>query len=177
MKNVFPKVLLVAVLIASSVTAFADDAQWGTDYAKALEQAGKQNKAVLLDFTGSDWCGWCMKMKKEALDKPEFKEYAKNNLLLMEVDFPHQKMLPPAVKKQNQELSQKFKAHGYPCFVLVDGNGKELGRQDGYLEGGSTAFIAKLNTFHTPVPAKAGSGRSIDSFDSFFHKPSPSPAP
>src|SRR4051812_40361792 len=127
MNHAFSKVLASFMLLVSLASALADE--WGTDYAKAVDQAKTENKPILLDFTGSDWCGWCMKMKKEALDKPEFKEYAKNNLVLMEVDFPHKKTQPKELKKQNQELSQKYKINGYPCFILVDGNGKELGRQ------------------------------------------------
>ena len=137
--------------MAFAGSAFSQQAQWNTDYAKAVEQAKVQNKPLLLDFTGSDWCGWCMKMKKETLDTPMFKTYASHNLVLVEVDFPHQKAQIEKVKQQNQQLKQQYQAHGYPTFILVDKDGKELGRQKGYLEGGPTAFIAKLNTFYKPA--------------------------
>ena len=170
--------IAVGIFFTIASSLFAGEAGWSTNYTKALEQAKAQNKPVLLDFTGSDWCGWCMKMKKETLDKPEFKKYAQQNLVLVEVDFPQMKQQPATVKSQNQKLKQEFKVNGYPCFVLVDKEGKELGRQGGYLEGGPAAFIAKLNTFYTPAPtASARTGNGSSSFDEFFKKPAASPAP
>ncbi len=151
MKTTLASLFATAVLLFSTGVAFAQSAQWTTDYSKALAQAKTENKVVLLDFTGSDWCGWCMKMKADTLDQPQFKHYAAKNLVLVELDFPHQKTLPEPLKQQNHELAKQFQVHGYPCFVLVDATGKELGRQGGYLEGGPAAFIAKLNTFHKPA--------------------------
>lgn len=147
MKATLQNLLTAAVLISFVGTAFAQEAKWTTDYAKATEQAKIQNKPILLDFTGSDWCGWCMKMKKEALDTPAFKKYADQHLILVEVDFPQNKPQTDAVKAQNQQLSKKYKIEGYPAFVLVDKDGNKLGMQDGYLEGGPDAFIAMLNGF------------------------------
>jgi protein disulfide-isomerase len=162
---------LSAALALFCATARAGEAKWLADYSKAIEQAKTENKVVLLDFTGSDWCGWCMKMKEEALDKPAFKHYAAKNLVLVEVDFPHNKSQASKVKEQNKTLSQKFNVHGYPCFVLVDKNEKELGRQGGYLAGGAKAFIDKLNTFYTPAPESSGTKTGSSDFDSFFKKP------
>jgi len=166
---------LAAILLSFATTAFAQEAQWLTDYNKAVEMAKSQNKAILLDFTGSDWCGWCMKMKQETLDVPQFKNYARKNLVLVEVDFPKQKAQPKQEQEQNQQLKKQFQVHGYPCFVLLDKDGKELGRQAGYLQGGPSAFIAKLNTYYKPV--SNGSSNGDDDFHSFFKKPGPSPAP
>ena len=64
---------------------------WETDYKKAQDQAKAGNKLVLLDFTGSDWCGWCIKLDREVFSKPEFKDYATKNLVLVELDFPRAK--------------------------------------------------------------------------------------
>ena len=167
---------LFAAVALISFAAFAQEANWMTDYDKAVEQAKTQNKVILLDFTGSDWCGWCMKMKQETLDTPAFKSYARKNLVLVEVDFPHNKPQTDAVKKQNGQLGQKFKVNGYPCFVLLDKDGNELGRQGGYLKGGPSAFIAKLNTFYKP--ATSGSSTAAGSnFDALFKKPAQSPTP
>jgi len=173
MKTTF---LSAAILMTFIVSTFSQESKWNTDYAKAVEQAKTEGKPLLLDFTGSDWCGWCMKMKKESLDTPMFTHYAKKNLVLVEVDFPHEKSQTAAVKKQNQELGKKYKVSGYPCFVLVDKDGNELGRQGGYLEGGPTAFIAKLNTFYKPAAATMNTNGSSD-FDKAFRKSSPAPAP
>ena len=164
-----------AIFLFSVASAFSQQGAWGNDYAKAVEQAKAENKPILLDFTGSDWCGWCMKMKKESLDTPQFVSYAQKNLVLVTVDFPHNTPLAPQVKKQNDELGSRFKVSGYPCFVLVDKTGRELGRQGGYLAGGAPAFVAKLNTFYTPAPKAASTGG--DDFDKFFHKPAAASTP
>ena len=124
-----------------------------TSYATAVEMAKAQSKPILLNFTGSDWCGWCIKMKKEALDTPAFNQYAIHNLILVEVDFPQNKPQTEAVKKQNKQLQEAYHIEGFPSFVLVDKDGKMLGMQDGYLEGGPDALIAKLNTFNKPATA------------------------
>ena len=169
--------LLPAVLfLSSAVSGFCGEGGWTTNYAKAVEQAKSQNKAILLDFTGSDWCGWCMKMKRETLDKPQFRQYAEKNLVLVEVDFPHTKPQSDTVKAQNQDLSQRFQITGYPSFVLLDKDGKELGRQGGYLEGGPQAFITKLGTFYKPA-ASNSSSNGTDDFTSFFKKPVQNPTP
>ena len=140
----------LAALVATTILTgplHAAEAAWQTNYEKALAQAKAENKAVLLDFTGSDWCGYCIKMVKDTLSKKEFTEYAAKNLVLVEVDFPNGKPQTEEVKKQNAELEKKFGVQGYPTFLLLDKRGKELGRQRGYLEGGPATFIAKLESF------------------------------
>ena len=165
--------IVAFVLLGTSIPAFSQEAQWLTNYDKAINLARTEDKIVLIDFTGSDWCGWCMMMKEETLNTPQFKHYARENLILLEVDFPHNKVQTEQEKQQNQKLVQQFQIKGYPAFVLLDKDGKELGRQTGYLEGGPVAFISKLNTFHKPVPDKKGN----NNFDSFFKKPAPQPTP
>ncbi len=118
-------------------------AGWLTDYAQAQEEAKSQNKLLLMDFTGSDWCGWCMVLEKEIFSKPEFKEYASKNLVLLELDFPRRKELPRETMEQNQRLAIKHQIQGFPTIVVLDGSGKELA-QLGYMRGGPTAFIAQL---------------------------------
>jgi len=130
---------VASLLVLAATSAFAE-AKWLTDYDKALEQAGKENKLVLLDFTGSDWCGWCVKLNKEVFDKKEFKEYAAKNLVLVEIDFPKSKHQSPAVKKQNEYLQGKYQVEGFPTIYLVDSKGTKVA-QGGYMEGGPEAFI------------------------------------
>ena len=155
---------LIAITAATLLTALpgtlraveakpATAPAWLDNYEKAVAQAKAENKAVLLDFTGSDWCGWCIKMVKETLSQKEFTDYAAKNLVLMEVDFPNKKQLSEEIKKQNAELQKKYEANGFPTFVLIDKDGKELGKQVGYLAGGPAAFIAKLDGFK-PAAAK-----------------------
>lgn len=134
---------LLLALVTATVSAIAA-AGWQTDFAAAQAAAKKDNKAILLDFTGSDWCGWCIKMKKDSLDQKAFQEFADKKLVLVEVDFPNNKKQTEAVKKQNEDLQKRYNVEGFPTFVLVDGEGKELGRHVGYLKGGPSAFVEKI---------------------------------
>lgn len=150
MKNYFTKISLLTAaigLLSLTATGRAAEGAWLTDYAKAAELAKAGNKSILLDFTGSDWCGWCIRFGKEVLQTKEFKDYAAKNLVLVEVDFPNAKPQTDRVKKQNEELKDKYGINGFPTFVLLDKNEKETGRQEGYLPGGPAAFIAKLGSF------------------------------
>lgn len=130
-------------ILAASLPALAATG-WQTDFTAAKSAAKKDNKAILLDFTGSDWCGWCIKMKKDSLDQKAFLEFADKKLVLVEVDFPNKKKQSDAVKQQNEDLQKRYNVEGYPTFVLVDGDGKELGRHVGYLKGGPSAFVQKI---------------------------------
>lgn len=110
-------------------------AEWITDYKAALTAAKKGKKVVLMDFTGSDWCGWCKKLKAEVFDQPEFQQWAAKNAILLEVDFPKHKELPKELQEQNKKLGKEFDIKGYPTIILVDAKGKKIG-QLGYMEGG-----------------------------------------
>jgi len=102
---------------------------------------------VLLDFTGSDWCGWCIKFDKDVLSTDKFASYAKSKLVLVTLDFPSHKEQDAALKHANQEIKKRFGVNGFPTFVLLNSAGRELGRQTGYLKGGPDAFIAELDGF------------------------------
>ncbi len=143
------KSIIGLVTCCALLTAGAAELNWLTDLPKAQAKAKQDNKMVLLDFTGSDWCGWCIKFNKEVLSTPEFAEYAAKNLVLVEVDFPRKKAQSPELKKANQALSGKYRVDGYPTFVVLDKDGNEVGRQEGYAKGGPKAFIAKLESFKT----------------------------
>jgi len=116
---------------------------WLTDYKQAQAEAKANKKLLLVNFTGSDWCGWCIRLDREVFSKPEFEEYAKKNLVLLEVDFPRAKELPPAQKVQNQQLAQEYQIEGFPTLVVLDGDGRTVGLL-GYTPGGPSAFIAAL---------------------------------
>ena len=131
--------------ILTTVCRFAQaEDGWTADYAKALAQAKSENKRVLLDFTGSDWCPWCIKLEKDIYSKEKFREYAKNNLVLVTVDFPQSKPLAKNVQEQNEKLKNQFGIEGFPTTVLLNSSGKKLGDIVGYVEGGPDAFIAQL---------------------------------
>ena len=138
----------MAVLAATVFwQANAAEATWLTDLPQAQSQAKSEKKLVLMDFTGSDWCGWCIKFKKEVLDTPEFQDYAAKSVVLVELDFPSKKTQSADVKKANAALKTKYGVHGFPTLVVLDQNGKEIGRQVGYAKGGPAAFIAKLEKY------------------------------
>ena len=142
------KKILITVLAATLFwQANAAEATWLTDLPQAQAQAKSDNKIVLLDFTGSDWCGWCIKFKKEVLDTSAFQDYAAKSVVLVELDYPKKTEQAAELKKANAALKSKYKITGFPTFVVLDQNGKEIGRQVGYAEGGPTAFIAKLEEF------------------------------
>jgi protein disulfide-isomerase len=141
MRKIF-RLLLVASLVSGGIVASSEAAEgWKTDYSAALAQAAKENKMVLLDFTGSDWCGWCIKLQKDTFSKPEFKKFAEQSLVLVELDFPRGKTQSDELKRQNEELAEKFGVQGFPTLVLLDPQGKETVRNVGYLQGGPEAFI------------------------------------
>jgi thioredoxin-related protein len=131
------------VLIAFTVAARAagGGTEWGTDYAAALKEAKASNKMILADFTGSDWCGWCIKLDKETYSQPAFKNYAKQHLVLLKLDYPQNIEQSEAVKKQNEELKEKYNIEGFPTTILISPAGKELDRKVGYVEGGPAAMI------------------------------------
>jgi thioredoxin-related protein len=117
--------------------AFGADDEWLTDYKAARAKAKQEHKAVLLDFTGSDWCPPCMMMKKRIFGSEKFKDFAAKNLVLVELDFPQGKSLPPELEAQNTELAQKFGAMDMtgnlqvPLLVLVNPDGKTLDAHPG----------------------------------------------
>ncbi|MGH7943133.1 MAG: thioredoxin family protein [Limisphaerales bacterium] len=121
--------------------------QWGTDLPAALNQARLDSKLVLMDFTGSDWCPWCMKLDKDIFSTAQFASYANNNLELVRVDFPRNTSQSEDLRQANAELARRFNVHGYPTCILLDSSGNELGRQVGYAEGGPQAFVARFEAF------------------------------
>jgi protein disulfide-isomerase len=125
----------------------ASDSSLGAALSAALSRARSENKMVLLDFTGSDWCGWCIKFDKDVLSTDKFAGYAKSKLVLVTLDFPSHIKQDAALKQSNAQLAKRFGVDGFPTFVLLNSAGKELGRQVGYLKGGPDAFIAKLDGF------------------------------
>lgn len=133
----------LAILAAWSVSSASASPGWLTDYKQAQAEAKANKKLVLINFTGSDWCGWCIKLDREVFTKPEFQEYAKKNLVLLELDFPRGKQLSAAEKNQNQELAQKYQVQGFPTIVVLNAEGRQVGEL-GYVPGGPSAFIAEL---------------------------------
>jgi protein disulfide-isomerase len=135
--------LSILMTVALTSMAFATKEGWLDDLEKAKAQAKAENKKILLDFTGSDWCGWCKKLDKEVFSQQAWKDYAAKHLVLVEVDFPRSFQLPEATKKQNEELAKKFQIQGYPTIIITTASGNKRGEL-GYVEGGPEAFIKEL---------------------------------
>ncbi len=145
------KILVTLLLIVGSFGAEAQELVWERDVNKALEISQKSKKPLFMFFTGSDWCGWCIRLQKEVLKTPEFATWAKDNVVLVELDFPRKNMMSPEIQNQNNQLQQLFEVRGYPTVWIVnaeikDGktNFQKLGTT-GYVAGGPEAWLAVAN--------------------------------
>jgi protein disulfide-isomerase len=149
-KNLFAmkKTIVAAFFLITSFAVEAQELVWETNINKAMEVSNKTKKPMLLFFTGSDWCGWCIRLQKEVLKTPEFEKWAKDNVVLVELDYPRRTAQTPEIKKQNNELQQAFGIQGFPTIYFANGSTKEgkinfqgLGKT-GYVAGGAAAWIA-----------------------------------
>ncbi|HLN94505.1 MAG TPA: thioredoxin family protein [Flavobacterium sp.] len=145
------KMVLIAFFLIAGYSAQAQELTWHNDLSKASELAIKSKKPLLLFFTGSDWCGWCMRLQKEVLTTPDFAKWAKDNVVLVELDFPRRKQLPDDIKKQNADMEQLFGIRGYPTIWLVTPSNKDgkvsfdrLG-STGYVAGGPAKWLEGAN--------------------------------
>jgi protein disulfide-isomerase len=118
-------------------------AGWVTDFEAAKKEAAERNVPILADFSGSDWCGWCIKLDGEVFSREEFRKYAKDNLVLFLADFPAAKPQSEELKKQNKELAEKYGVRGFPTVLLLDAKGEVLART-GYRRGGAEAYVEYL---------------------------------
>ena len=141
------KVLLLAVLVligAIAYRSFGNLSGGGTSTVRGPSAPG--GKLTLLDFTGSDWCGWCQKLDKEVFSQPEFQLYARENIIFTKVDFPQRIPQSPAEKAQNAALAKQYGIRGFPTIVVLNSQGKEVGRL-GYMPGGPKTFVEALKRF------------------------------
>ena len=118
-------------MLAALAPAWA--AEWMTDLEAAKAKAAAENKAVLVDFTGSDWCGWCVRLRKEVLDKPEFEAYAKDKFVLMEVDLPQNPKFDAALRARNEKIAEQYGVSGFPTIMVLSPAGDIAGGFNGYL--------------------------------------------
>ena len=140
---------LVVGLFAVAGVARAEDKLWQTDFAAAKAKAKAENKLLLVDFTGSDWCGWCMKLVAEVFSKDAFKTEAPKKFVLVELDYPSpakKKKQSAELKKQNEDLAKQYKIQGYPTILLMDAEGKVVAKT-GYQPGGPEKYVKHLVKF------------------------------
>jgi thiol-disulfide isomerase/thioredoxin len=97
------------------------------DFDAATKLAGEKKMPILLNFTGSDWCGWCKLMDEAVYSKKEWQDYAAKNLLLVTIDFPQdEKIVPEKYKARTGRMQEEFKVEGYPTYVILDSDGKTV---------------------------------------------------
>jgi thioredoxin-related protein len=142
--------MLMLFIVQSAVAA---DAVWMEDFEAAKAKAVAEGKDLLMDFTGSDWCHWCVKLKEEVFDHESFQTAAGKEFILLELDYPQDKEQSEAIKAQNAKLSAEYNIEGYPTILLADKTGAVYGRT-GYQAGGPEAYLAHLQEFKVKKAAR-----------------------
>ena len=147
------KIIVALLLFAGSFAAEAQELVWETNVTKTMAISNETKKPLLLFFTGSDWCGWCIRLQKEVLRTPEFAAWAKENVVLVELDYPRKAPQTAEIKKQNNELQMAFGIQGFPTIILANAITKDgkvnfegIG-STGYVAGGPSAWLAVANGF------------------------------
>lgn len=145
MKTIHFTSVLCASLVALHSSAIAGGEGWTSDFEAAKAEASKSKKDLLADFTGSDWCGWCIKLNKEVFSQAPFKDGVKDSFVLVEVDFPKDKSkLSKETQEQNTKLGEKYGIEGYPTILLCDEQGRPYAKT-GYQPGGPEKYVEHLN--------------------------------
>jgi protein disulfide-isomerase len=139
------RLLLIFLVAFAAMPVFADypPKGWTDSITDAISRADREDKMIMLDFTGSDWCVWCKKLESEVWSKPEFSRWADKNLVKVFLDFPRGINLNESQKKQNSLLQQYFGVQGYPTIFLLDSDLTPL-LQTGYREGGAAEYVRHL---------------------------------
>jgi protein disulfide-isomerase len=145
------KKILLTLLLIGSMSMQSQDLYWEININKAIETSNKTGKPMLLFFTGSDWCGWCIKLQNEVLKTPEFAAWANENVILVELDFPRRTEQAEETRRQNFELQKTFAVQGYPTIWFANATKKD-GKTNfeqldstGYVAGGPSVWLAGAN--------------------------------
>lgn len=109
----------------SEVIAHSD---WHESFVIAMRESAQTGKPVLVDFTGSDWCQWCVKLKQDVFETEVFRNWASDNAILLELDYPKRGTQRPEIKQQNADLAERYNIDSYPTVLLLDSNGEVLGK-------------------------------------------------
>lgn len=118
---------------------------WLTSIEKAKDLAKAENKKIFVDFTGSDWCGWCTKLDEEILSTPKFLNFANENLIMLYLDYPQEKVQPEGMQPYNQKIAAEYGVRGFPTILILDKDGKELIKL-GYEKAGTDKFISDIKS-------------------------------
>ena len=160
------KLIVSAVFALAATCAFAMPKGWTDDFEAAKAKAEKEGKLLLVDFSGSDWCGWCMKLDEEVFSKKKFVSAAQKNFVLVLIDSPRDKeKLSKKARKQNPELVKKYGIRGFPTVLIMDAKG-EVVAKTGYRKGGHKEYLnhlASIAEANKPQPKKPASGKKTSS--------------
>lgn len=139
-------VLLILFFIGCNNAQSSDNLSWKTNLEQAIAEAKENHKAVLVNFTGSDWCIWCKRLSDEVFQQKEFEEYAKENLILVKLDFPRSIPQTDETRMYNNNLAQRFGIEGFPTIILINSEGKMVART-GYRPGGAAKYVEHLKSY------------------------------
>ena len=152
MKKTLQYIAIIALVILAyqftktpNEEAAAGVLSWHINFDKALEEAQESGKSILINFTGSDWCPYCIKLDEEVFAKQPFEDWASKNAILFKCDFPRTIHQPDSIKKQNNALAQKYGISGFPTVLLIDSKGNVLAKS-AYQRGGSASWVDSLNS-------------------------------
>lgn len=138
-----PALLAAALLLTVPARVLAAEG-WQTDWEAAKEQAATEKKTLLINFSGSDWCGWCIRLDQEVFDQETFRTEAEDKYVLVLLDFPRDKSGQSAeLQKQNETLRERFGVSGFPTVYLAAADGTPFART-GYQPGGPETYLAHL---------------------------------
>ena len=155
----------VALASYESQNEKAKRGEWLRSYEEAVELSKQSGKPILADFTGSNWCGYCVKLKKEVFNTPQFKAWAAENVVLLELDFPRPNKQPDWMKQQNDMLLDRYEIDSYPSVLILNADGSVIGSQ-GYMKGGPDRWIAvannSINSHRTLKNVKLVDASSLD---------------
>ena len=143
-------IVTAAALVATAATAAevaekgAELGKWTSDAPAAQELSKTSGKPLFIQFTGSDWCGWCKLMDGKVFSSQEWADYAKGNLVLLYVDFPRGKQQSKELKEQNEKLSEQYGIGGFPTYIILDAQGKQLGQLGASQDATAQGFIDQV---------------------------------
>jgi thioredoxin-related protein len=145
------------LLLLSLLMIFFTDVNWSGDFEAAKKEAAEKHRLIMINFSGSDWCGPCIRLRKEILESAVFEQYALNHLVLVRADFPRQKknQLPKDQVKRNEALADVYNPEGkFPFTLLVDEHGKVLRSWDGFPNETPEAFTTVVKNLYEAVIVK-----------------------
>ncbi|MFU8780881.1 MAG: thioredoxin family protein [Kiritimatiellia bacterium] len=146
--------VLGAVLLTAGMLQAKDGHGWLTDFEAAKAQAAEKKVPILVNFSGSDWCGWCIRLDKEVFSQEAFTAFAASGaVVLFEADFPQRKEQSAELKQQNSHLQHKYGIRGFPTVLLLNAEGAVLGRT-GYQRGGAEAYVEHLKALLAKAAAE-----------------------